>query len=47
MEERAVSTRANLVDDIRFEIDIERARDVLARRRLGKERREAVGKLGL
>jgi hypothetical protein len=42
VEEATEGTRANLINDIGLEIDIERTRDVLARRGLREEGGEAI-----
>ena len=42
MEERAIDARLDLVDDIGLEVDVERARDVLAGAGLGEEGAEAA-----
>ena len=46
MEEAAIGAVANLIDDIRLEIDVERTRHVFARRGLGEEGAEAIIVLG-
>ena len=42
MEEAAVGTVADLIDDIGLKIDVERTRHVFARRGLGEEGAEAI-----
>lgn len=42
MEETPVRARTDLVDDVGLEVDVERTRYVLAGRRLGEERAEAI-----
>lgn len=47
MEQRAVGTGLDVVDCTRLKIDVERARNILARTGLGEKRREAAIAVGL
>ena len=42
MEQAPVRARSDLIDDVRFEIDVKRPGDMLARRRFGEERAETI-----
>ena len=46
MEKAPVCARSYLVDDIGLQVNVERAGNVLSRRRLGEERAEAIVIMG-